>query len=136
MDHCRRRYNGGKQRTIKFEKGYINICKLRTEIARICQWLKGYQYIFYYHVYITSPKENKIFTTENDVNDLVKQSNGNLHVEVVIVVQEVDVDEPVSNPMEVVSANEMVECSITNMGIKDLVVGTLFNDAITFRHAL
>ncbi|KAI0503818.1 hypothetical protein KFK09_014761 [Dendrobium nobile] len=132
MDQSRRRYNGGKQRTVKLEKGYINICKLRTEIDRICPWLKGHQYIMYYHIYRTSPKEYKILTTDNDVNELINQLKGNLRVEIVVAVQEDDVNEPVSNPMEVVSVEEMVECSIT----KDLEVGTLFNDAKTFKNAL
>ncbi|KAI0508164.1 hypothetical protein KFK09_014298 [Dendrobium nobile] len=84
----------------------------------------------------TLPKEYKILTTDNDVNELVNQLKGNVRVEIVVAVQEDDGNEPISNPMEVVSVDEMVECSITNMGVKDLEVGTLFNDAITLKNAL
>ncbi|KAL0927916.1 hypothetical protein M5K25_002139 [Dendrobium thyrsiflorum] len=140
-DQHRKRCDSGKQRTVKFEKGQLTIFTLRGEIARICPWIKRHSYNMYYYIYGTSRKEYKdiIFDVQ------IKASNNNLHAEIVITFQEVEGHESISNLREVVTPEQMVECSFNhNKGIssaptlcyKDIVVGTFFLDAKIFKHAL
>ncbi|KAI0513721.1 hypothetical protein KFK09_009751 [Dendrobium nobile] len=139
----RKRYDGGKQRTVKVEKGELTISALREEICRICPWLKGHPYTLYYYIYGTSPKEYKEINSEVEETDFVKLSKDNLRAEIVITVQEVEEHDSNSNLMEVVSSENMVECSFNDVILnapilcsKDIAVDTYFLDALSFKNAL
>ncbi|KAL0921330.1 hypothetical protein M5K25_008392 [Dendrobium thyrsiflorum] len=144
-DQSRKRYTGGKQRTVKLEKGHLNIFKIKAEIARICLWLKGHQYNMHYHINGTSPKEYKVINYDADVSQLVNKSNENLRAEIVISLQEVDEDQSISQLMGVESIEQLIECSISQndgasslqkTSVTDIAIGTLFDDASSFKNAL
>ncbi|PKU72437.1 F-box protein FBW2 [Dendrobium catenatum] len=138
----RKRYDGGKQRTVKVEKGELTVSALREEICRICPWLKGHPYNLSYYIYGTSPKEYKEMNSEVEEANFVKLSKDNMRAEIVITVQEVEEHDSNSYLMEFVSSENMVECSyndVLNAPIlcsKDIAVGTLFLDALRFKNAL
>ncbi|XP_020672346.1 uncharacterized protein LOC110092226 [Dendrobium catenatum] len=139
----RKRYDGGKQRSVKFEKGQLTIFALRCEVLRICPWLKGHPYNMYYYIYGTSPKEYKDIICDIHVAEFIEASNDNLCGEIVISVHEVEGQESISDIREVMTSEQIVECSFNegisiapSLSYKDIAVGTFFPDAKHFKHAL
>ncbi|PKU85654.1 hypothetical protein MA16_Dca003395 [Dendrobium catenatum] len=123
----------------------MNLFMLKTEILKICQWLKGYKYSMHYHIHKTSPKEYKIINTDVDVTEMVKVSSENFRAKLVISVEEVDREQSNTNLMGVVSAEYMAECyvihngcisSVHNTSAIDIGIDTFFNDAKSFKNAL
>ncbi|XP_020676180.1 uncharacterized protein LOC114578331 [Dendrobium catenatum] len=139
----RKRYDGGKQRSVKFEKGQLNIYALRSEVLRICPWLKGHPYNMYYYINGTSPKEYKDIICDVQVAEFIEASNDNLRGEIVISVHEVEGQESISDIREVMTSGHIVECSFNegisiapSLSYNDIAVGTFFPDAKHFKHAL
>ncbi|KAI0502601.1 hypothetical protein KFK09_017555 [Dendrobium nobile] len=127
------------------EKGQLTIFTLRGEIARICPWIKGHPYNMYYYIFGTSPKEYKEINSDVEVTEFINVYNDNFRAEIVITIQGVEGHESNSTLKEVVSSEQVVECSFNHNDVslsaptscsKDIAVGTYFPDAISFKHAL
>lgn len=63
----RRKYEGGKERTIKFEKDLTNFSMLRVKLELICLWFIDYAFKLHYHVCATSLKEYKAIRSDTEV---------------------------------------------------------------------
>ncbi|KAL0913564.1 hypothetical protein M5K25_017031 [Dendrobium thyrsiflorum] len=91
----RMKYVGGSQKTLKFERGDINLLILKEQTESLCRWLQGQAYELHYHLNGTSPKVYMSINNDRDVMDMLRCSCNENKVEVVVIVK--DFDENISN---------------------------------------
>ncbi|KAI0509829.1 hypothetical protein KFK09_010426 [Dendrobium nobile] len=88
----RKKYVGGSQKTLKVERGDINLILLKERIEALCTWIRGHIYDLHYHITGTSPKIYMPILSDTDVMDMLISSSDGNRVEVVVAVKDHEED--------------------------------------------
>ncbi|KAI0513643.1 hypothetical protein KFK09_009673 [Dendrobium nobile] len=149
----RKKYVGGSQKTLKVERGDINLFLLKERTETLCTWIRGPIYDLYYHITGTSPKIYMLILSDTDVMDMIISSSDSNRVDVVVAVKdhEEDIsftDETQCSDMQNFSVNIRPNNDIIVDGLcessfaaqveenNSLSVGSRFEDASSFKQAI